>query len=322
MPGRDRQRATRASATHSRRSVLSAADYAALPTEHVSTSGPALDTLDALELVDRIQDADARAVAAVRSARQDIAAGVTLIAEALRAGGRLIYVGAGTSGRLAVLDAAECPPTFNTAPRQVTAILAGGATALRRAVEGAEDDAPAARRALAQRRVAPPDVICGVSASGVTPFVRSALAEARRRRCATLLVTAAPPALVAGLANVVISLPVGPELVAGSTRMKAGLATKAVLHTLTTATMIRLGKVHGQLMVDVRPGSRKLRHRALRIVQQLTGLAPTPAARLLRRAGDRPKVATVMFLRGVTRVEATRLLARADGFLRPLLEGC
>jgi N-acetylmuramic acid 6-phosphate etherase len=264
---------------------------------------------------------DRRAAASVRRVRRALARAVGLVAAALRGGGRLIYVGAGTSGRLGVLDAAECPPTFGVSAAQVVGVIAGGRRALARAVEGAEDRAPEARRALARLRVGRRDVVCAICASGVTPFALSALRAARRRGARTLAVTCAPSADVADLADIVIAPRVGPEVVAGSTRMKAGLATKMVLHTLTTAAMVRLGKVYGNLMVDVVPTSAKLRARALRIVIALTGAAPAAARTLLRRARGRPKLAVVMHLRGLSPAAARRRLAAHGGDLRAALEG-
>jgi N-acetylmuramic acid 6-phosphate etherase len=254
----------------------------------------------------------------VARARGEIAAVAGAAAAALGGGGRLIYVGAGSSGRLAALDAAECPPTFGTRPSSVTAVVAGGRRALWRAVEGAEDSRSDGRRALARLRVGERDLVCGVSASGVTSFVRAALDEARRRGARTALVTCAPPPLAAQAAELAVCLDVGGETIAGSTRMKAGLATKAVLHTISTAAMIRLGRVYGNLMVEVRPASCKLRRRATRIVIALTGLDEVAAARLLARAGS-PKLAAVMHHRRVDARAARRLLAGAGGRLRAVI---
>ena len=195
-----------------------------------------------------------------------------------------MYAGAGTSGRLGVLDAAECPPTFGVSPGQVVGVIAGGRRALWRAVEGAEDRGADARRALSRLRVGPRDVVCGICASGVTPFALAALREGRRRGARTIVVTCAPSAALRALADVVVAPRPGPEVLAGSTRMKAGLATKMVLHTLTTGAMVRLGKVYGNLMVDLRPSSRKLRARALRIIGR--------ADRSSARAGARPRPAS------------------------------
>jgi N-acetylmuramic acid 6-phosphate etherase len=273
-----------------------------------------LDRLSPLALVDTIGAEDRRAAASVAGTRHALARAIELVAAALRGGGRLVYAGAGTSGRLGVLDAAECPPTFGVPAGRVVGVIAGGRRALTHAVEGAEDRAADARRALAALGIGPRDVVCAVCASGVTPFALAALRSARRRGARTLLVTCAPPA-APDAADVVIAPRVGPEVVAGSTRMKAGLATKMVLHTLTTGAMVRLGKVYGNLMVDLRPTNAKLRARAVRIVSRLTGRPPAAARALLRRAGERPKVAVVMDRRGVSAPAARRLLAAHGGDL-------
>jgi N-acetylmuramic acid 6-phosphate etherase len=252
---------------------------------------------------------DRRAAASVAAVREPLARAVEVVATALRNGGRLVYAGAGTSGRLGVLDAAECPPTFGVRPGRVVGVIAGGRRALWRAVEGAEDRARDAEDALARLRLGPADVVCAICASGVTPFALGALRAARRRGARTLAVTCAPSPRLAALAEIVIAPRVGPEVLTGSTRMKAGLATKMILHTLTTAAMVRLGKIYGNLMVDLRPTSAKLRARARRIVCALTGLSPAEARALLGRAGGRPTVAVLMHRRGVSATAARRRLA-------------
>ena len=234
-----------------------------LLTERPNRASRDLDRLPALRVARLMNREDRRAVAAVGRAAPRIAAGVTLIARALAAGGRLFFVGAGTSGRLGVLEAAECPPTFGTPPRLVQAIMAGGRASVFRSREGAEDDGAAAARVV-RARVRAGDVVVGVSASGVTPFVRAALETARGRRAATILVSCNPKTGVRVRADVVIAPAPGPEVLAGSTRLKAGTATKLVLNTLTTAAMARLGKIYGNRMVDLQPRSRKLRERAAR----------------------------------------------------------
>lgn len=294
-------------------------DYAALPTERANPRTRRLDRLSSLALVTTITAEDRRAAASVAAVRGPLARAVEVVAAALRGGGRLVYVGAGTSGRLGVLDAAECPPTFGVPATRVVGVIAGGRRALTRAVEGAEDRASDARRALARLGVGPGDVVCAICASGVTPFALAALRDGRRRGARTLAVTCNPSASLAALADVVVAPRVGPEVVTGSTRMKAGLATKMVLHTLTTAAMVRLGKVYGNLMVDVRPTNAKLRARALRIVTALTGLAPGAARRLLEASGGRPKVAALMHRRRLSALAARRLLAAHGGDLRSAL---
>lgn len=294
--------------------------YARLATERANPRTQELDRLPIAALVAAITSEDVRAAASVVAVRAPLARAVELVARAFREGGRLIYVGAGTSGRLGVLDAAECPPTFGVPRAMVVGVIAGGPRALRRAVEGAEDRGSDARRALARYRVGAPDVVCAICASGATPFALAALAEAGRRGAGRILVTCAPRPGLAKLADVVIAPRVGPEVLTGSTRMKAGLATKMVLHTLTTGAMVRLGKVYGNLMVDVVPTNRKLRARAERIVATLTGSTPGAARRLLERAAGRPPVAVLMARRGLDERAARRRLAACGGSLRRALE--
>ena len=296
-------------------------DRSKLSTEKRSRRSRNLDRLSTLGIVDLLAREDRLVAPAVAKERRRIAAAVDLLVEALRAGGRLFYVGAGTSGRLGVLDAAECPPTFGTPPRMVQGIIAGGRRALVRAVEGAEDRARDGERAIERKRVSKRDVVVGIAACGVTPFVRAAVRRARRRGARTVFVTCAPEAKGLLEADVIINPRVGPEAVTGSTRLKAGTATKLVLNALTTAAMVRLGKVYGNLMVDLRATSAKLRDRSLRIVRAMTGLARAPARRLLARAGGETKTAIVMHRRGVSAREARRLLEAAGGMLRRALEG-
>lgn len=294
-------------------------DYDHLPTEQASSELRQLDTLDEQQLVDLIHQQDRHALDAVEKARTDIASVVGAVVRALSQGGRLVYVGAGTSGRLAALDAAECPPTFGTPQSQVVAVMAGGPRALRVAVEGAEDSRSQGREAMCKLRVNDRDLVCGISASGVTGFVMAAMDESRRRRARTALITCAPKKLVQQSAELLVCLDVGAEAVAGSTRMKAGLATKAVLHNITTSAMIRLGKVYDNMMVEVTPTSRKLKQRALRIVARLTGLPPREAGKLLARAGNSPKVAAVMYHHRLSRDKALLLLRENNEHLRPII---
>ncbi|HJV58744.1 MAG TPA: N-acetylmuramic acid 6-phosphate etherase, partial [Methylomirabilota bacterium] len=249
--------------------------YDRLPTERVNPGSGKLDRLSAAQIARLMNRADRRAVGAVGRAAPAIGRAVDLIVRALSRRGRLIFVGAGTSGRLGVLEAAECPPTFDTPPSLVQAVIAGGRRTVFRSSEGAEDDGPEGARQI-RRRVRPGDVVVGIAASGVTPFVRAALQEARRRGAATALVTCNPD-VPASAARVVIALAVGPEVLTGSTRLKAGTATKLALNTLTTASFARLGKVYGNRMVDLRPRSAKLRARALRLVGQLGRVSPREA---------------------------------------------
>jgi N-acetylmuramic acid 6-phosphate etherase len=252
-------------------------------TEALHPDGPRLTGLSTRALVARLHAGDGEAVRAVGRALTALAALADTVAGALAAGGRLLYAGAGTSGRLAALDAAECPPTFGVAPSRVRALVAGGATALRHAVEGAEDDAGAGRAAVARAGTSPGDVLVGISASGRTPFVLAALAEARRRGARTALLTSSPDARPAVDLRVVLDT--GAERVAGSTRMKAGTAAKMALGLLTTAVFVRLGAVQGGRMAALRGTNGKLRDRAVRNVAALRGVRPAAARRLLAAAG-------------------------------------
>jgi N-acetylmuramic acid 6-phosphate etherase len=287
--------------------------YGSLPTERRNPRSARLDRLSVTAIARLMNRVDQDAVRAVGRVAPAIGKAVTEIAERLRAGGRLIFLGAGTSGRLGVLEAAECPPTFNTHPSQVQAVMAGGRRAVFRSVEGAEDDAGAGARAVRARARAG-DAVVGIAASGVTPFVRAGLGEARRRGALTVLVTC-NPGVARSAARIVIPLRVGPEVLAGSTRLKAGTATKLTLNTLTTAVFARLGKVHGNRMVDLQPRSAKLVARAIRLVSDLGGVGPARAARLLGEAAGRAKVAIVMARRNVSAPQARRRLREAGGLL-------
>ena len=278
------------------------------------------ETASSLEIVDLLGAEDAGVPAAVARARTEIAHAIDLVEAAFRGGGRLIYVGAGTSGRLGVLDASECPPTFGTPPEMVVGVIAGGYPALVRSVEGAEDDVNAGLGEMDARKVGADDVVVGIAASGTTPFVRAALSRAQTLGAGSVLVTCAePPALLQETCDVCIVVKVGPEVVTGSTRMKAGTATKLVLNTLTTGAMIRIGKTYGNLMVDLRAWNDKLIDRSQRIVMETTGLPRDEARAVLDAAGGRVKTAIVMARRGVSGDEADRLLAEHQGRLRTIV---
>jgi N-acetylmuramic acid 6-phosphate etherase len=292
--------------------------YDRLPTERADPRSGQLDRLSAAQIARLMNRADRRAVRAVGRAAPAIGRTVDLIVRSLSRRGRLIFVGAGTSGRLGVLEAAECPPTFDTPPSLVQAVIAGGKRTVFRSSEGAEDNGPDGARQI-RRRVRRGDVVVGIAASGVTPFVRAALREARKRGAATALVTCNPQ-VPGSAARVVIALAVGPEVLTGSTRLKAGTATKLALNTLTTASFARLGKVYGNRMVDLRPRSAKLRARALWLVRQLGGVGPREAARLLAASDSSAKVAIAMARLGIGAREARRRLARAAGSLRVVLQ--
>jgi N-acetylmuramic acid 6-phosphate etherase len=289
-------------------------------TERRNPRTAAIDVATSLEIVDLIAAEDAAVPTAVAGARTDIAAVIALVEAAFRAGGRLVYVGAGTSGRLGVLDAAECPPTFGTPPEMVIAVIAGGAPALVRSVEGAEDDVNAGISAMDERRVGARDVVVGIAASGTTPYVRAALGRAQALGARTALITCSePPSLLRETCDAVVFVPVGPEVVTGSTRMKAGTATKLVLNTITTGAMIRLGKTYGNLMVDLRAWNDKLTDRSRRILMETTGLDREAAGDVITRAGGQIKRAIVMARRRVSPDEADRLLEEHHGRLRSIV---
>jgi N-acetylmuramic acid 6-phosphate etherase len=294
--------------------------YEHLPTERPNPRSRRLDALSPLEIVTLMNREDGRVVRAVGRVRREIAGAVDLIVRTLAVGGRLLFVGAGTSGRLGVMEAAECPPTFSTPPSQVQAIMAGGRASVFRSREGAEDRAGEARRAVSAR-ARPGDVVVGIAASGVTPFVRAALAEARRRRCRTVLIAMNARSPMRRLADVVIAPRVGPEVLTGSTRLKAGTATKLVLNMLTATAFVSLGKTYGHWMVDLQPRSTKLRERAERLVQTLGGVSRARARSYLRAAGGHAKVAILMARRKLGARAARRLLRAAAGSLRRCFEG-
>lgn len=296
-------------------------EWSRLLTEQRNPASERIDELETLELVRLINQQDALVPAAVEAVLGDVAAAVDLVTEALAAGGRLFYLGAGTSGRLGILDASECPPTFSTEPEQVQGLIAGGDTAVFRAVEGAEDDPEGAVAELDARRVRSPDVVVGIAASGVTPWVLGGLRHARARGCGTVFFTCSPSAAGGVEVDVTIVPEVGPEVVTGSTRMKAGTATKLVLNMLTTGTMIRLGKTYGNFMVDLQPNNAKLRDRMLRILSALAGLDADTASRRLEAAGWKLKLALVMELCDTDAAAACRLLEAAGGRVRAAVAG-
>ena len=294
-------------------------DRSKLTTEKRNARSRGIDRHAALRIVDIISAEDCKVAVAVRRERRAMAAAVDVIAERLARGGRLFYVGAGTSGRLGVLDASECPPTYGTPRGMVQGIIAGGRRALVRSIEGAEDRA-ADGAAAVRRRIGKRDVVVGIAACGLTPFVRGAIAAARKAGAATVFVTCAPEAVEFIGADIVINPVVGPEVVTGSTRMKAGTATKLVLNTLTTGAMIRLGKVHENLMVDLRATNAKLRDRAERIVMEVTGVTRPRARTLLKKARGWAKVAILMHFRKVDFRGAKKLLAACGESLRKAIE--
>ncbi|MFQ4144792.1 N-acetylmuramic acid 6-phosphate etherase [Chlorogloeopsis sp. ULAP02] len=287
-----------------------------LLTEQVNSNSLNLDQLSTLELVELFNDEDQKAVAAVAAARVDLAEAIERTAECLRQGGRLFYVGAGTSGRLGVLDSAECPPTFCTPPELVQGIIAGGAGALVRSSEDLEDRAQDGEAAIQQRQVTQLDVVVGITAGGTTPFVHGAINAARQRGATTIFITCVPVEQVSMEVDVDIRLLTGAEILAGSTRLKAGTATKLALNILSTGVMVRLGKVYGNRMVDVAVTNQKLRDRALRILQDLTGLSREASGFLLERSGKWVKLALLMHWTGLEKEAGLKLLSEYQGNLR------
>lgn len=279
-----------------------------------------LDAMPIAEAVALMAAQDAAAVAAVASQGSAIAAAVELAAAALRNGGRLMYLGAGTSGRLGVLDAAECPPTFRSDPRQVQGIIAGGDAAMFAAQEGAEDRAEDGAAAIDAKNVGASDVVMGIAAGGTTPFVHGALRRAIECGGKTIFLSCVQPVAGEPSVDVVIRPITGPEVITGSTRLKAGTATKLVLNTISTLAMVRCGKVYENLMVDLRATNAKLRDRAIRIVQQVTGLAREPAADVLQRADGHVKLAIMMHMRSIDAEAARELLEFHCGDLRAALD--
>jgi N-acetylmuramic acid 6-phosphate etherase len=291
-----------------------------LTTEKRNQASERLDQMTSLEIVTLMNAEDKKVAHAVEQVLPEIAKAVDFIAAALEKGGRLFYFGAGTSGRLGVLDAAECPPTFGTDPQLVQGIIAGGAPALLEAIEGAEDSTELGREDVQRYGVRAGDVVVGIAASGRTPYVLGALAEAKARSATTIALTCNPAPHISEGVDVTINVVVGPEVVTGSTRLKAGTATKMVLNMLTTATMVRLGKVYGNLMVNVQATNHKLRERAKQIVREVTGVPYEEAEKLLAAAGGDVRVAIVMQKTGLAAKEAAELLDRASGSVRRAIE--
>src|SRR5258707_12387620 len=290
--------------------------WQSLPTEQINPATLAIDKLSPADIVEGMPNEDRKMVAAVQREKDRIACGVEIITQALRRGGRIIFVGAGTSGRLGVLESAEMPPTFGTSPDLVLGIMAGGKGALIRAKEGVEDNYEEGARSINRLRPTKKDVVIGVSASGMTQFVRGGLTRARRAGSKIIFVTCDPRTELQTFVDLTIAPAVGPEVIAGSTRLKAGTATKMVLNMLTTAAMIRIGKTYGNLMVDVQMGSEKLKDRARRIIMIVTGLDDEPADDLLRKRHWNVKAAIVMQKSGLTYPQSLSRLRRAHDFVR------
>jgi len=296
--------------------MASHSKWQSLPTEQINPATLAIDKLSPADIVEGMISEDRKMLAAVQKEKDRIAVGVEIITQALRKRGRIVFVGAGTSGRLGVLESAEMPPTFGTDPELVQAIMAGGQDAVYKAREGVEDNYEEGTRAVNRLRPTRKDVVIGVSASGMTQFVRGALTRARRAGSKIIFVTCDPRTELQTFVDLTIALAVGPEVIAGSTRLKAGTATKIVLNMLTTASMVRIGKTYGNLMVDVQMGSEKLKDRARRIISIVTGLDYDTADALLKRAHWNVKAAIVMQKTGLTLPKAIARLRKSEDFVR------
>ncbi|HUA16879.1 MAG TPA: N-acetylmuramic acid 6-phosphate etherase [Verrucomicrobiae bacterium] len=302
------------------RSRSSNSDLRHLPTEQILSAARDLDCMSSLEIARLINKEDATVAAAVRRVLPQIARAIDVVAASIRDGGRLIYVGAGTSGRLGALDASEIPPTFNTSPRTVQYIMAGGAKALGSSTEASEDDTRLAIDEIRKRKPGKHDVILGIASSGRTPFTIAAVEYARRRGAHTIALTCNRDSPLERAADFAIVTEVGPEVLAGSSRMKAGTAHKMVLNMISTGAMTRLGYVYGNLMVSVWTKNEKLVQRAVRIVEQATGADHQRASRTLKHAGNRTAVAVVMLGAGVNRSKAVSALKRSKGHVRKAIE--
>lgn len=287
-----------------------------LGTEQQNTASAGLDTKSALEIARIINDEDKNVALAVEQVLRQIALAIDLIADAIRNGGRLIYVGAGTSGRLAALDASECPPTFNTSPKTIQCVIAGGAKALGRAAEYNEDSRALGQRDLAKRKPNKKDVVIGIAASGRTPYTVAAVEYARKKGAKTVAITCNPGSELGRAAELEIVAQVGPEVLSGSTRMKAGTAQKLILNMLTTGAMARLGYIYGNLMVNVHTKNRKLVERGLAVLQKATGVDLPTATRALKAANNQVAIALIMLKTGLTAAQANQKLKRAQGNVR------
>lgn len=297
------------------------ADMDHLTTEQNNPESVAIDQMDPIQIAMLMNREDLKVVAAVERVLPEIARAIETVTERVQAGGRLIYIGAGTSGRLGVLDASECPPTFNTPPALVVGLIAGGHRALTNAIEGAEDNRQAGEEDLRGVEVDAKDVVCGIATSGRTPYVLGGLAYAQSLGAATLGVTCNEVSELTEVSDVLIAPVVGPEILSGSTRLKAGTATKMVLNMISTGTMIRIGKTYGNWMVDLRATNVKLKDRSIRIVSGITGLDRQRAESLLARCDGEVKTAIVSQALGVEKIEAQERLKAAAGRLRKAIQG-
>lgn len=292
-----------------------------LDTEQRNPSTQEIDLADSLEIARQINAEDKKVALEVENKLKEIAQAIDLIKEAFDAGGRLIYAGAGTSGRLGILDAAECPPTFGSDPSQVVGLIAGGKEAVFEAQEGAEDHERNGRQALQKINLSSNDIVCGLAASGRTPYVHGALKEAKETGCHTIFVTTVPGSQITIDVDVLIDVPVGPEVIMGSTRMKSATAQKMVLNMLTTGANIRRGKVYENVMVDLQLSNEKLHERSKRIIMMFADVDYQEAEQLLKAANGHVKTALVMVLGNVSKEEAHQKLEENDGFIRKALQG-
>jgi len=293
-----------------------AAKLSHLPTEQPNRAASDLDLKSSLEIARVINTEDAKVATAVKAALPQIAQAIDLIAKALEEGGRLIYVGAGTSGRLAALDASECPPTFNTAPRTVQFVIAGGTKALHTATEASEDSRQLGQREMAKRKPGKHDVVVGIAASGRTPFTVAAIEYARRHGAKTIAVTCNAASPLEKAAHIAVVAEVGPEVIAGSSRMKAGSAQKMILNMLSSGAMTRMGYIYGNLMINVHVKNHKLRERGLTILQRAAGINREAAEQALKAAQNEVPVALVMLQANVSRAQAAQALKSAQGHVR------
>lgn len=291
-----------------------------LLTESRNPASETIDRMSAIEIVDLMNTEDAKVAAAVHAARVEIAQAVDLAVACLKAGGRIIYVGAGTSGRLGVLDASECPPTFSVPPTMVVGLIAGGAPALTRAVEGAEDDPERGASDLRAIALDRNDLVVGIATSGRTPYVLGAVALARSLGAKTVGIACVKPSLLGERVDIEIAAITGPEVIAGSTRLKAGTATKLILNTITTGAMTLVGKTLGNRMVDLMPANEKLRIRSRRLLREIAGVEDARARELLAQSGGTLKVAIVMALLDLDREAAAALLSAHDGRIAHVLK--
>lgn len=300
-----------------------------IATEQRNPASMDIDARSIAEIIQVINDEDKKVAVAVETQAEHISKAIELVVKAFKAGGRLLYVGAGTSGRLGVLDAVECPPTYGTDPELIQGIIAGGKEAMFKAQEGAEDKEENGAAEIDRLNIGPKDVVCGIAASLRTPFVIGAVKQAKKRGARTLYVTTNPRetlysqqfAELAQAVDVAICPVVGPEVIMGSTRMKSGTAQKLVLNIITTTAMVRLGKVYENMMIDLQMTNLKLRERAKRVVMTITGISYDSAAEFLEKADGHVKTALVMIKAGVSKEEAQRRLTDADGFVRAAIEG-